>query len=176
MNRYISTSRLILRTPIPADAFQIAEGRNTDYVMRYNLYQHSSVEQILKEMAEYESVILVLKDTGMVIGCIYIKDDLYRYHVNSMELSGWLKECYANQGYMTEALEALMKELFQNENFERLSTWVFRPNKASRRLMRKVGFIQEGILKEAYKKDDGQIFDVVLYSIGRKDYLQNTNR
>lgn len=173
MKRFITTPRLILRTPTPEDAPRIAEGRNTEFVMRYNLYGQSTVEQIISEIAEYESVIITLKDTGTVIGCIYIKDDLYRYHINSKELSGWVEERYANQGLMTEALEALMNELFCNENIDRLSTWVFSSNNPSRRLMRKVGFIEEGILKEACRKDNGQIFDVVLYSVGRNEYIQN---
>lgn len=164
------TERLIVRSPLPSDADILAEGRNTPFVRRYNLYGVSSGENVLRELETYRTFVLDEQGKAAAIGCIYAKDDLFRYHVKSLELSGWLKEEYARLGYMTEALIKVMEILF-SEGVERLSAWVFSENTASLKLMNKVGFLQEGILHEGCRRGDGKVFDVCLFSVGRKEWL-----
>jgi len=169
MKRYYETERLILRSPIPTDAPDISKVRNSDFVQRYNLYTDSSTEDVLAELERYDLVILLEKHTGRFLGLIHIKEDYIRYHVDSMELAGWLDMSVAKQGFMSEALRGLIPNLF-NEGIARLTARVFSDNLASVRLMESIGFVREGYLREAVKNSSGEIFDMILFSVTEEEF------
>ena len=167
----IETERLILRTPTPSDVDLLADERNTPFVMRYNLYGISTADDIRAEIEAYDTVVMVLKATGMPIGCIYVKNDDFRYHVNSKEISRWLTVENSAKGIMSEVGPAIIGHLFRNENIDRLTARIFAPNIASIKLVEKLGFKKEGYLCEAVKNSKGQVFDLALYSLSRAEYL-----
>ena len=169
MKRYYETERLILRSPEPTDAADICKVRNSDFVQRYNLYPDSSAEDVLIELEKYDLVILAEKDTGLFLGLIHIKEDYIRYHVDSMELAGWLDRSVARNGLMSEALRCLIPNLF-NEGISRLTARVFSDNTASVRLMESIGFVREGYLKDAVKNPSGEIFDMILFSLTEEEF------
>lgn len=168
-NFYIETQNLIIRTATPNDAAALARGRNTPFVQRHNLYGQSAESDVMRELQQYFTIALQLRATGEVIGCIYVKDDLMRYHVNCRELSGWLTEEHANGGLMTEALNGVIPALFKL-GIQRLSTWVFAENVPSLKLMQKVGFVPEGVLREGCRRPNGQTSNVCLFSMDVRDY------
>ena len=167
-NFYIKTERLILRAPKLADASDIAKKRSTDFVMRYNLYAACDAEQIISELENYEHILLVEALTNKIIGCISLRDDPVRYHVGSITLHAWLIEEKAYNGYMAEALKAIIPILFLE--YSRLSIQIFSKNTASIRLAQKLGFEQEGYIKQAVKAPSGEIFDLVLMSMARNAF------
>ena len=73
---------------------------------------------------------------------------------------------------MTEAYKALISYLFMQKKADVVVARVFADNLASRRMMEKVGFVQEGILRHAVKGYKGKIFNDVLYSILRAEWEQ----
>ena len=165
---YIKTERLILRAPKLADASDIAKKRSTDFVMRYNLYAECDAEQIISELENYEHILLVESLTNKIIGCISLRDDPVRYHVDSITLHAWLIEEKAYNGYMAEALKAIIPILFSK--YSRLSIQIFSKNTASIRLAQKLGFEQEGYIKQAVKAPSGEIFDLVLMSMAHNAF------
>lgn len=167
-NFYMQTERLILRIPNADDAEQIAKARSTEFVMRYNLYSKCDKAQILRELECYEHILLVESATDKIIGCVSLRDDPLRYHVNSITLHAWLIEEKAYNGYMAEALKKIIPELFLE--YERLSIQIFSENTASIRLAQKLGFEQEGYIKKAVKNSRGEIFDLVLMSMSRNAF------
>ena len=167
-NSYIKTERLILRAPKLADASDIAKKRSTDFVMRYNLYAECDAEQIISELENYEHILLVEALTNKIIGCISLRDDPVRYHVDSITLHAWLIEEKAYNGYMAEALKAIIPILFLE--YSRLSIQIFSKNTASIRLAQRLGFEQEGYIKQAVKAPSGEIFDLVLMSMERNTF------
>ena len=164
----IITERLILRTPKIEDAPIIAEHRSTDFVMRYNLYKECDAEQIIGELESYEHILLVEIATNQIIGCVSLRDDPIRYHVDSITLHAWLIEEKAYKGYMAEALKAIIPILFSE--YSRLSIQIFSKNTASIRLAQRLGFEQEGYIKQAVKAPSGEIFDLVLMSMARNAF------
>lgn len=167
-NFYIKTERLILRAPKLADASDIAKKRSTEFVMRYNLYAECDAEQIISELENYEHILLVESLTNKIIGCISLRDDPVRYHVDSITLHAWLIEEKAYNGYMAEALKAIIPILFLE--YSRLSIQIFSKNTASIRLAQKLGFEQEGYIKQAVKAPSGEIFDLVLMSMAHNAF------
>lgn len=160
---YKETERLILRTPTPNDAAELASARSTEFVMRYNLYEECDKEQILRELDSYDHVLLAEKESKRIIGCISLRDDPVRYHTDSVTLHAWLIEEMAYKGYMAEALNEIINELFLI--YQRISVQIFSQNTASLRLAKKLGFEEEGYIKQAVKNKKGEIFDVVLLSL-----------
>lgn len=169
---YQETPRLILRSPIDSDPEALAQGRSTDFVTRYNLYQPCDAQQIRRELELYEHMVITLKGDGRVIGCVSIREDDTRYHMDSKTLHAWLVEEMAYQGYMAEVLAVVLDRLFVREGHERVAVQILSENRASIRLAEKVGFEREGYLKRALRNSRDQIFDVVLYSMDREAYLR----
>ena len=72
---------------------------------------------------------------------------------------------------MCEALDAIINYLFSVEGHERVAGQILSENRASIRLVEKLGFEQEGYLKRALRNSKDEVFDVVLYSLDRETYL-----
>ena len=171
MNVYIETKRLLLRTATVADTEALAAGRSSDFVMRYNLFRPCTAEQICRELEFSEYIAMTLRDSGEIIGCFSVKDDDFRYHVDSVAIEAWLTEKYARQGYMQETVLAMLDHLFLTRSLERVSVRIMDGNLASVGLVEKLGFEKEGYLKRGVKRYDGKVLDVHLYSIDRHLYL-----
>lgn len=169
---YYETERLILRTASESDADELATKRSTEFVTRYNLYRPCDSDQIIRELTENQNIVLVSKDENTIIGCISIKDDDLRYHIDSKTLTAWLTEDKAYNGYMYEALRVVLADLFYIRSHERVSIQIFSQNTASIKLANKLGFEQEGYLKRALKNDFGQVFDIVLLSLDRESFTE----
>lgn len=162
---YKRTERLILRTPTKADADELARARSTEFVMRYNLYTECDGKQIISELENYEHILLLEAATDKIIGCVSVREDPLRYHTDSVTLHAWLIEEMAYKGYMAEALREIIDLLFSEH--QRISVQIFSENTASLRLAKKLGFEQEGYIKQAVKNKKGEIFDVVLMTLSK---------
>lgn len=110
---------------------------------------------------------ITLKSTGSVVGScsIWIKSEVHRHG----GLGYILNKQFWNKGYGTEIAKALTKFGFEVLKFHRISATCFPNNLASKRLLEKVGFKQEGYLREEiYIR--GQWRDSLLFSILENDF------
>jgi RimJ/RimL family protein N-acetyltransferase len=76
---------------------------------------------------------------------------------------------YWSKGYGTEAARLLINYGFQQLNLHRVSSGAFAFNERSIKLHKKVGFREEGRLREAFFKN-GQYHDLVLFGILREEW------
>ena len=75
------------------------------------------------------------------------------------------------KGIMREAVRMATKEVFCDVGgLERIEALVDEENKASQRVLEKVGFVREGMLRK-YKKLRGRVQDVALYSLLKSDQV-----
>ena len=93
----------------------------------------------------------------------------------SASLGYWVGKRHSRKGYMYEALKILLPSLFIDLRLHRIEAAVLKNNKPSRKLLEKVGFIEEGVSR-AYLKIDGEWQDHVMYSLLRKEYEQLLGR
>jgi [ribosomal protein S5]-alanine N-acetyltransferase len=63
-------------------------------------------------------------------------------------LAYWMDTRYQNQGYMTEALEAVCRWAFRDKQLRHLVASTEATNRASRRVLEKTGFMRDGLWKE----------------------------
>jgi RimJ/RimL family protein N-acetyltransferase len=73
------------------------------------------------------------------------------------------------KGYGAEAANFLLDFAFRDLNLHRVYLYVFASNEAARRMYKKVGFVEEGILRKA-AHIDGEFLDVIVMGILRKEY------
>jgi len=83
-------------------------------------------------------------------------------------LGYWVGGAFTRQGIMTEALIALMPFLFDRMGLHRIEAACMPHNAASRGLLRKIGFREEGYARD-YLRINGVWQDHVLYALLRKD-------
>jgi len=84
---------------------------------------------------------------------------------------------YWSKGYGTEAARLIIRYGFEQLNLHRINSYAFSFNERSIRLHKKVGFTEEGRLRESIYKD-GSYHDHVIFGLLRKEWLAlvNTNK
>ena len=85
-------------------------------------------------------------------------------------LGYWIGEAHSRQGYMTEALAALLEFAFGRLGLHRVEAACLPGNTASRRLLERAGFREEGYARQ-YLRIDGRWQDHVLFGLLREDFL-----
>ncbi|RGP80410.1 n-acetyltransferase p20 [Fusarium longipes] len=99
------------------------------------------------------------------------QNDIY---FRTWELGYWLAESAWGKGYATEAVKAFLHWCFETwPDLNRMEAAVTELNVGSQNVLKKSGFIQEGIRRGAIFKN-GEIFDELQFGFLRSD-LQNKN-
>ncbi len=170
----METSRLILRKAKPGDENDLFEIRNSEYVLKYNCMKKLSLEelreQLRKDMEEEDIFYIELKQNNKVIGEIGLTPDSLRYGVNSLCVSYYLGEDYSSKGYMTEALEEIIRYVFEDKQADVLAVRLFKENTASEKLVEKVGFVHEGCIRSCVKGYQDIVYHDMVYSILKEEY------
>ena len=176
---HLETTRLILRPPALRDVDDYMEFCNSDFVLRYNAMTVKPRAEVLAQFSQENSdhtIVMEHKELGKVVGAVFTEEDSLRWGVPSAELSFFLHEEYSRQGYMSEALSAVIAHLFSTQPLECVAARSFAPNTASRRLLESLGFHQDGLIPRCVKGYGGVIFDDTLYSLFRSEFLQQTHK
>ncbi|QPC45893.1 GNAT family N-acetyltransferase [Mangrovibacillus cuniculi] len=103
-----------------------------------------------------------LKDRPGLIGTIGFNNLLGKY--KRAEVGYEIHPDFWRSGYTSEAVREMVDYGFNKLNLTRIGAVVFLENEASNNLLRKLGFQEEGILRD-YIYQDGQPNDVFMYSI-----------
>ena len=74
------------------------------------------------------------------------------------------------KGYMTEAVQRLVTYGFQDMNLNRIEACIASYNIASKRIVSRLGFQYEGLLRQHYNKH-GVLEDSEIYALLKADYL-----
>jgi len=111
---------------------------------------------------------LIFERTGSVlVGGITLSN--IRYGVSaSGSLGYWIGQPYSRRGYMTEAIACVLEYAFGPLNLHRVEAACLPHNDASRGLLLKCGFREEGLAR-GYLKIDGRWRDHLLFGILRGD-------
>lgn len=116
---------------------------------------------------------IVLRSTGRAVGNIQFQKDHRRHQVNSLSIGYELHRDFWGKGYMTEALKAMVRCGFDQRELDVLSIGHFTVNDRSARVIQKCGFHCEGVLRQAFRRFDGIVFDDVCYCLLREEYQAN---
>ena len=168
------TERLILRSPRAEDAESYCAIHNSEFVLRYNAMMPTTKDWMEKKFTDEDyltnTVFLEEKESGHLIGAIFLEEDDLRYGVSSRSLSYFIREDRAQKGYMKEAMTAVIGYLFETEKLECICARAFAPNTASRALLKSLGFQENGIIPRCVKGYGDVIFDDVIHTLFREEF------
>lgn len=173
----LETKRLILRQVDYGDVEQLYEMLSDAEVAKFDyFYPVTSKEEVLKfierfkeELDENEEITwgIVLKETNKLIGtcCLGDFDDGAR----RAEIGYDVTQSEWGKGYATEALKAVVEYGFDVMNLNRIEATITPGNNASVRVLEKLNFVHEGIVRE---RDliKGKLEDGIMMSILKREY------
>ena len=174
----IETERLLLRKITLNDANDMFDYASDPQVSEYTTWStHSSIEdsknflRSLNKMYKKRELVdwgIVHKAEQKFIGtCGYVGWSM----TNSRAEIGYaLSRKYWNQGYTSEAVNAIIEFGFREMMLNRIEAKCKVNNIASARVMEKVGMQLEGILRQQLFVKD-QYWDLKIYSILRDDFF-----
>ncbi|MCB5410133.1 GNAT family N-acetyltransferase [Pseudogemmobacter faecipullorum] len=118
-------------------------------------------------------LMLIRREDQALIGAITL-DNIRRGPAQAGTVGYWIGAPYARQGYMREALQALVNYAFQRMDLSRIEAACLPENSASRGVLEKSGFKYEGVA-QAYLQINGRWRNHVLYSCLRADRRGRTD-
>src|SRR5512133_1787481 len=174
----IETPRLALRLVRDGALPALLEVNSDDEATRYLPYaswrsmddalawlDRSAARHASREAAQF---VIVRRDTQRVIGsCL-----LFHFDEPSAraEVGYVLGREHWRCGYMLEAMRAFVAFAFEEVGLRRLEAEINPRNTASAGLLERLGFVQEGLLRERWQTK-GELSDSALYGLLRGDWL-----
>lgn len=102
-----------------------------------------------------------------LVGAITL-DNIRRGPAQAGTLGYWIGEPFARNGYMREAIRAVLHHSFERQDLSRIEAACLPENKPSRRLLENCGFKYEGVA-QSYLQINGRWRTHVLYASLRLD-------
>ena len=174
----LETKRLILRPWRAGDLNDFHEyctdpevGPNAGWKPHESLEESREIlARFLKDEGECA---VVLRENGKVIGSLGLFADKLGHEGlgAGREIGYVLSHAYWGQGLMPEAVQGVIRFVFEEEKFDYLSVAHFPFNARSKRVIEKCGFRFEKRLSGSYKDYKGDTPDEVCYLMTKEDYF-----
>ena len=176
----INTSRLSLRWIRAEDVDDFYDVYSNPEVMRYwstpPLADKEAAKKLINEIHEgikRDEILkwgIALRSSDKLIGSLTL------FHIDfthrRAEIGYAQGRAYWGQGYMQEALKAVLNHAFEILNLHRIEADVDPRNAASVRTLERLGFQREGYLRERWQVN-GEIQDAFYYGLLRPDWERN---
>lgn len=171
----METQRLILRDRTRAAISQVRQQPMKDQLEFFGFEKMDRVIHMLERidiglsnpLVDYRIFDLVDKTTQRVIGNCGFHSWL-KEHSRS-EISYELHEPFRKQGFMQEALKVILPFGFETLKINRIEAIISPANTDSIKTVERMGFVQEGLLRQHYQKTDGNFNDSFLYALLASD-------
>lgn len=173
----IETNRLTLRKMVLGDVEDILKVYGDPKVAQYDWFEPFEtiematklINHVSKEFEDGEEITwgVVRKEDEAFIGycCLGDFDDEAR----RSEIGYGIRSDEWNKGYGTEVVKALSRFGFEEMNLNRIEAFITPDNGGSIKVLEKVGFVQEGVVRE---RDfiKGKLEDGVVMAMLKSDY------
>jgi len=110
---------------------------------------------------------VTLRDTNELVGCVGLH---VKPQNDCAEIGYWIGVDYWDCGYASEAAAAVVRFGFESLNLNRIYAMYFSRNRASGRVLEKIGMHHEGTLRQHLKKWDEYV-DLEAYGILRSEFM-----
>lgn len=174
----LETERLVLREIVRSDAEAMFELFGDPEVTRYNdvdtlheLREAGELIDFVQDRFSHKAgmrwaITLKTQEAKLIGTCGF---NAWQRYNNCAEIGyDLMRRCWG-QGIMTEALGAMIRFGFENMALNRIEADVTIGNDGSARVLQKLGFVEEGILRQrGYWK--GKYHDLRFFSLLRADY------
>lgn len=173
----LETERTILREMTPDDVTALLKHFGNPEVIKFIAMQPIKTIEQANEWLKWMGGVFSRKD-GLRWGIALKEDGSF---IGSAGIHGWNREsnyaeigydiapAYWGEGLATEVARCLIEFGFTSMKLNRLEADVVKGNIASMKVLQKLGFKQEGILRQRLLKG-GKYYDLYLFSLLRCDY------
>lgn len=165
----IRTKRLILRAPQMQDAEALVRIKSLAMPLEE---AHQAVAGMIEELRKPFAFHWVITLDGTVVGRTLdgtVVGRVKAWDINPyngyLQLGYDVGPGYRKQGYMTEAVSAVIRYLMNEAEVNRVFCSVREGNLASCRVCEKCGMRHEGTLRQHYARQDGGYDDIRIYGI-----------
>lgn len=172
----LETKRTILRKFQKEDLSSLHDYTSVTGVgERAGWKHHDSIEEtefMLAQLLKNENAYaIVIKETQTVVGHITVHDDSEAGRADTKELGFVMNPVYQNKGIMTEAIKAILEDLFSKDTCY-VYACCFQENAASKYVIEKCGFQfeQEG---EFFSESMSQLFASYEYVYTRERWYED---
>ncbi|CAN5765529.1 GNAT family protein [soil metagenome] len=177
----IDTERLILRLPEMSDHAawtQLRRGGQAflrdwepiyapDYLSRRSFRNRVYWAHRAREEGKALALFLIGRDERRLMGAITL-DNIRQGPAQTANVGYWIGPDFARQGFMFEALNAVVRHSYATLDLSRIEAACLPENVASRGLLERAGFKYEGVA-QAYLQINGRWRNHVLYAHLRGD-------
>ncbi len=177
----IETERMTLRPPVHSDfrAWSVLRAQSVDYLRSWepswaddHLTRKAFTNRVYWAQRSVSGgtalpLFLIRRSDTVLLGAITL-DNIRRGPAQAGTLGYWTGEPFARQGYMREAITALVHHAFTRLDLSRIEAACLPENAASRGLLETSGFKYEGVA-QSYLQIDGRWRTHVLYAALRGD-------
>jgi ribosomal-protein-alanine N-acetyltransferase len=164
----------------PALLEAFIEWRNQPLSVRHNPLKAMSVEEIaqmlssegteLGQLRAYESYRWFIAVDGKVVGAVSLKN--ISHSMGYGEIGYGIAESHHGKGIATAAVRLLVEKIFRETALRRLLACVHEENIASCRVLEKLGFQEEGLLREHYVINGAPVNEV-LYGLLKREWMNS---
>jgi [ribosomal protein S5]-alanine N-acetyltransferase len=161
----------------PAFLEAFIEWRNQPLSVRHNPLKAMSAEEIaqmlssegaeLGKLRAYESYRWFISVDGQVVGAVSLKN--ISHSMGYGEIGYGMAESHHGKGIATAAVKLLVEKIFSETPLRRLLAYVHEENIASCRVLEKLGFQEEGLLREHYVINGAPVNEV-LYGLLKREW------
>ena len=102
----------------------------------------------LSELSKHESFRWFVDYDGVTVGSVALKN--ISHTMGYAEIGYGIGQAHQRQGIATAAVRLLVRMCFRESPLRKLLAYVHDRNVSSRRVLEKLGFVQEGFLREHY--------------------------
>lgn len=174
----ITTERLILRQWKLSDSGDLYEYAKSDLVgHNAGWKQHKSEEESKKIIKMFidanETYAVVLKEENKVIGSIGIHKREANNNLNEREIGYVLNPKYWGNGYIPEAVQALLEYGFNTMNLDLIWCVHFDFNERSKRVIEKCGFNFKYRKEKKLTLLDNKEVIALFYNISKEEYKKD---
>jgi len=176
----LSTARYFLQEIKDEDQAFIFEGLSHPLVIPYYGVSYQTFEATKAQMDFYKDMQVsdtgtwwkvVSKKYGERVGAIGFNN--YNKQHNRTEIGYWLLPVYWGQGIITEVLPIVIDFIFQQKKVHRIEALVETGNKASEKVLKRLGFTYEGSMRDCEIKD-GAYISLSIFSLLATDVLKQS--
>ena len=183
----LETERLTLRPPSHSDfrAWSALRQESSDFLTPWeptwapdHLTRKSFTNRVYWAQRSVSNgtalpLFIIRRSDEVLLGAITL-DHIRRGPAQAGTTGYWIGEKFAREGYMREAIEAVVHYAFTRLDLSRIEAGCLEENKPSRALLEKCGFKYEGVA-QAYLQINGRWRNHVLYANLRHDRRGKTN-
>jgi ribosomal-protein-alanine N-acetyltransferase len=178
----LSTERMVLRAPRSADyaEWRALRRESRDFLKPFeprwseaDLSQQVFAARLRRGRSEARAgtdfsflIFQKLPERELLVGGLTLSN-IRRRAAQFANLGYWMGRDYAGQGLMTEAVRIVLPHVFSTLGLHRVHAAFLPGNDASRRVLEKNGFKEEGYA-EKYLQIDGKWADHVLFGLTRE--------